>query len=188
MTPGETDTPGTTAGKAEWRQWVRRVRGDIDWPSVSEAVVAALHEWIPPDSRVLLYDPLPDEVDLLPLVASFATFVTRTPDDGGLTVHPYDSVREVHRLGFSQPIDGSPEIDPADIDVVLLPGLAFDRAGVRLGRGGGHYDRLLPRLPPDCALVGVASDAVVVDRLPREEHDVLVTHLATESGVGMVRR
>ena len=150
--------------------------------------MAALRDWIPPGSRVLLYDPLPAEVDLLPLVASFGTFVTRTPDDGELTVHPFGSVREVHRLGFSQPIAGSPEIDPADIDVVLLPGLAFDRAGVRLGRGGGHYDRLLPRLRPDCPLVGVAPEAVVVDRLPQEDHDVLVTHLAIESGVGMVRR
>ncbi|MEX2419139.1 MAG: 5-formyltetrahydrofolate cyclo-ligase, partial [Acidimicrobiia bacterium] len=81
---------------------------------------------------MLLYDPLPDEVDLRPLVGEFEALVTRTPDDGVLTVHPFDSERETHRLGFSQPVAGSPEVGPADIDVVLLPGLAFDHSGVRL--------------------------------------------------------
>jgi phosphomannomutase len=137
----------------------------------------------------VLYDSLPDEVDLRPLADEFEALVTRTPDDGALTIHGFDSEREMHRLGFSQPVAGSSEVAPSEVDVVLLPGLAFDASGVRLGRGGGHYDRLIPRLRPGCFLVGVVPEALVVDRIPREDHDGLMTHLATESGVrevGMV--
>jgi 5-formyltetrahydrofolate cyclo-ligase len=54
---------------------------------------------------------------------------------------------------------------------------------VRLGRGGGHYDQFLARLPPSTRRVGVCPADLVVDRLPREPHDVVMTHLATEDGV-----
>jgi hypothetical protein len=84
---------------------------------------------------------------------------------------------------FSQPVAGTPEVDPASVDVVLVPGLAFDLSGVRLGRGRGHYDRLLAAVRPDALVVGVSPAAVVVGALPREAHDRLMTHLATEQGV-----
>ena len=181
-------TPGPSAGKAEWRQWARRVRRDLDWPALSARVGDSLITWgrLDRSTRVLLYDPLPDEIDLTYLSESVEALLSRTPEDGEMTVHRFEAPRERHRYGFSQPIAGEAEVDPADIDVVLLPGLAFDLAGVRLGRGGGHFDRLLPRLRADRVLVGVAPEAVVVERLPREEHDVRVTHLATEDGVRQV--
>ena len=189
MTPGESsNTPGPSAGKAEWRRWARRAREGVDWPLVSAAIVAALRGWLAPGARVVLYDPLPDEADLRPLAGDVTALATRTPQDGVLTIHPWDADREKHGFGFSQPVAGSPEVAPEEVDVVLVPGLVFDREGVRLGRGGGHYDRLIPRLRPDCLLVGVAPDSLVVDALPREEHDALVTHLATESGVRTVGR
>ena len=166
------------------------MRGGVDWPEASGAIVESLRVWgrLGSSTRLLLYDPLPEEVDLRALVGEAHALLTRTPDDGELTVHRFDAPRETHRLGFSQPVAGEAEVDLVEIDVVLLPGLAFDRTGVRLGRGGGHYDRLLPRLRDDCLLVGVAPAVVVVDHLPREDHDMLVSHLATEGGVGMVRR
>jgi 5-formyltetrahydrofolate cyclo-ligase len=164
------------------------VRRDLDWPALSARVGDSLITWgrLDRSTRVLLYDPLPDEIDLTYLSESVEALLSRTPEDGEMTVHRFEAPRERHRYGFSQPIAGEAEVDPADIDVVLLPGLAFDLAGVRLGRGGGHFDRLLPRLRADRVLVGVAPEAVVVERLPREEHDVRVTHLATEVGVRQV--
>ena len=82
--------------------------------------------------------------------------------------------------------DGAP-VDPAALDVLLVPGRAFDRRGIRLGRGGGHYDRILPRLRPGVPAVGVTVEERIVPRLPAEPHDVPMTHLATESGVRAVR-
>lgn len=72
-----------------------------------------------------------------------------------------------------------------DADVVLVPALAVDRAGVRLGRGGGFYDRSLVLRKPDARLVAVVRDQELLDELPREPHDVLMTHALTPGG-GMI--
>ncbi len=109
--------------------------------------------------------------------------LTRTPPTGfDLTVHPADAERELHRYGFSQPVADSRHIADADLAVVLVPGLAFDRQGGRLGFGAGYYDRFLGRLDDSVLRVGV-SDGFVVDVVPSDEHDVAMTHLATEIGV-----
>ncbi|WP_200303346.1 5-formyltetrahydrofolate cyclo-ligase [Streptomyces adelaidensis] len=75
-------------------------------------------------------------------------------------------------------------------DVVLLPGLAVDARGMRLGRGGGSYDRVLARLEragADPALVVLLYDAEVVDRVPAEPHDLPVHAAVTPSGVRRFR-
>ena len=63
--------------------------------------------------------------------------------------------------------------------VVVVPALAVDRQGVRLGRGAGFYDRSLPLADPGAALVAVVRDAELVDQLPSEPHDVRMTHALT---------
>ena len=60
-----------------------------------------------------------------------------------------------------------------------MPALAVDRAGVRLGRGAGFYDRSLPLADPAARLVAVVRDDELVDRLPAEPHDVRMTHALT---------
>ncbi|GAB2882520.1 5-formyltetrahydrofolate cyclo-ligase [Streptomyces deserti] len=75
-------------------------------------------------------------------------------------------------------------------DVVLLPGLAVDARGMRLGRGGGSYDRVLARLEragADPALVVLLYDSEVVERVPEEEHDRPVHAVVTPSGVRRFR-
>ena len=72
------------------------------------------------------------------------------------------------------------------VELALVPGLCFDEEGTRLGYGRGYFDRFLGRLPTGVPRVGVAYDALVVARLPREAHDLGMTHLATESGVRAV--
>ncbi len=66
--------------------------------------------------------------------------------------------------------------------VMLVPALAVDRTGVRLGRGAGFYDRSLPLADPAARLVAVVRDAEFVDWLPAEPHDVLMTHVLTPNG------
>jgi 5-formyltetrahydrofolate cyclo-ligase len=72
-------------------------------------------------------------------------------------------------------------VSPDDIDWLLLPGLAFDRRGGRLGYGGGYYDRLLPRLPR-LKRIAAAFDCQIVDAVPRGSHDVLMDRVITETG------
>lgn len=137
-------------------------------------------------SAVLFYLSLPDEIDLDPLPLRFPAIrwaVTRVVARLPLTVHPLESATEVGPLGIRQPPEGSEVVPVESIDLVLVPGRVFGRDGARLGRGAGHYDRLIPSLRHDVPRVGVTLDRFVRDTLPLEEHDVPMTHLATESGV-----
>ncbi|MFP5308684.1 MAG: 5-formyltetrahydrofolate cyclo-ligase [Actinomycetes bacterium] len=83
--------------------------------------------------------------------------------------------------GIREPV--GPAIDPAVVDVVVVPGVAFDVHGGRLGQGGGHYDRLLATLPEGCVAIGVCFACQVVPRVPLEAHDLPVDVVVTEAGV-----
>ena len=180
--------PGEEATKREWRSWAKTSRQSLDWVSLSEAVCIGLGGFPPfhHAETVLTYLPMESEVDLRRLIAAADTkrwIVTRTPERGPLTLHVHGGATETHRYGFEQPIDGTAEIAPDTVDLALVPGLAFDLFGNRLGRGAGYYDRLLPLLKPGAVLVGVTPEALVVDSLPSEVHDVRVQWLAAEEGV-----
>ncbi len=75
-------------------------------------------------------------------------------------------------LGIPEPRRRCPEIPPNQVDWILVPGLAFDDRRFRLGRGAGHYDRLLPNLRPDAPRWALALDCQWVEALPVEPHDV----------------
>ena len=72
---------------------------------------------------------------------------------------------------------------PNQLDVVMVPGVAFSRQGDRLGSGQGYYDRLLRKLRPDCATVGVCYESQLRDDLVHEPHDMRVQQIVTESQV-----
>lgn len=87
------------------------------------------------------------------------------------------------RFGLTEPVGPAlPASALAEAQVVLVPALAVDRRGVRLGRGGGFYDRSLPLCAPGTNLVAVVRDGDLVDELPREPHDVRMTHVLTPGG------
>jgi len=74
-------------------------------------------------------------------------------------------------------------VRPTDLDAVLVPGIAFDRRGGRLGSGRGFYDRLLSRVRPDATLIGAAFDCQLVDRVPVDPWDVSLDHVVTETAI-----
>lgn len=76
-------------------------------------------------------------------------------------------------------------VDEPQPDLVLVPGLAFDRCGHRLGHGSGYYDRFLEHV--HCPKIGLTYDCLLTDALPSEDHDVHVDWLITESGVFKTR-
>ncbi len=69
------------------------------------------------------------------------------------------------------------------IDLIVVPGLAFDRKGGRLGRGGGHYDRILGRKDCTGKVIGACFASQIVPEVPREEHDSLVSALLIENSL-----
>jgi 5-formyltetrahydrofolate cyclo-ligase len=90
---------------------------------------------------------------------------------------------EPGRFGLLEPI--GPRLGPTALgtaDVVVIPALAVARDGVRLGRGGGYYDRALRHARPDAVLVALVFDDELLDELPAEPHDRRVTAVVTPSG------
>jgi 5-formyltetrahydrofolate cyclo-ligase len=71
------------------------------------------------------------------------------------------------------------DLDPQQLDVVVVPGLAFTLDGHRLGQGGGHYDRFLPLLRPDCMTIGACFTEQVVASVPTSDHDIQVDHVVS---------
>lgn len=92
---------------------------------------------------------------------------------------------ETGRYDIRVPKPGLATLEPAQLDVILLPGLGFDRAGNRLGRGAGFYDRFIGALHDAVhrpTLIGVCYHAQIVDSVPTEPHDHRVDRVMTERG------
>jgi 5-formyltetrahydrofolate cyclo-ligase len=78
--------------------------------------------------------------------------------------------------------------DVETVDLMMVPGVVFDRRGGRMGHGWGFYDRLLERARPDTHLVALAFECQIVDEVPMEAHDIPVHKVVTEEGVYEGRR
>ena len=84
--------------------------------------------------------------------------------------------------GLRNPITGSP-LAVEEIDLVITPGLAFDRKGNRLGRGGGYYDRFFAHKDLKACKCGLAFEDQVVDSVPQDDRDITVDMLVTDQEV-----
>ncbi|MGE3998808.1 MAG: 5-formyltetrahydrofolate cyclo-ligase [Planctomycetaceae bacterium] len=81
-------------------------------------------------------------------------------------------------------------VEPAALDFVIAPGVAFDRRGGRMGHGAGYYDRLFANVRPDALLVGLAFECQLLDAVPMGPYDVFLDRIVTETSVseGVGRR
>jgi 5-formyltetrahydrofolate cyclo-ligase len=136
---------------------------------------------------VALYVATPDEIDPSGVVPMLRERSIRTlfPRVRGERLDLAEA-NDPHALpggfrGIREPT--GPAIDASVVDVVVLPGIAFDLDGGRLGQGGGHFDRLLPELPEDTVRIGLAFSCQVVPRVPREDHDEVVDIVVTDHAV-----
>lgn len=172
--------------KASLRQRMRAL-GPLP-NEVNDRIVAGLFAWLSPrlPGAISAFLPMEGEVDLRPLflrLPGWRWVLPRVEPDRSVTFRDAASPRETHRFGMEQPTDSSPLIPIHEIDVFLVPGLAFDRGGGRLGNGAGHYDRILSSARADAVSVGMAPEPRLVEEVPSESHDVSVGWLATEDGV-----
>ena len=75
------------------------------------------------------------------------------------------------------------EVAPEDLDIVLVPGVGFDRNGGRMGNGQGYYDRLLERVRADCPLIALCYETQLFDEILVAPHDVYMDKVVTEDAV-----
>lgn len=85
--------------------------------------------------------------------------------------------------GILEPTEPLHVVDPKEIDLVIVPGVAFDLKRNRIGFGAGYYDRFLSTLPVECIKIGLAFDLQVVDEIPAGEFDIPLNMIITESRV-----
>lgn len=74
-------------------------------------------------------------------------------------------------------------VPPQELDLVMVPGVGFDRNGARMGNGQGYYDRLLQRVRPDCALIALCYESQLFPELVVSRHDVFMDQVVTEAAV-----
>jgi len=104
-------------------------------------------------------------------------------DKSGFDYYRVDSLKNLSpgHFGIPEPI-GNRKAKWEELDLVLVPGLAFDKKGNRLGYGQGYYDQALPRLKKSCWTIGLAYSFQVDDEVPNSPRDVPVMALLTEKG------
>ncbi|MFH1107070.1 MAG: 5-formyltetrahydrofolate cyclo-ligase [Candidatus Micrarchaeota archaeon] len=134
---------------------------------------------------VMAYYPLPQEADCLGAVRELLAGgkTVALPRVEGRLIVPVriGGLRGMRKggMGVVEPARGR-RVAPKQIDVVIVPGVAFDLRGHRLGFGGGHYDRFLKTVRRDCAKIGLAFELQLVKRLPAQSHDVPMDAVVTE--------
>jgi 5-formyltetrahydrofolate cyclo-ligase len=137
-------------------------------------------------ARIAAYAAIPDELPLDELlghvIAAGRTLLLPRIEDGALVFAAarLDDLR-TGAFGIAEPMGPSIALTPDDL--VLVPGVAFDASGGRLGRGAGFYDRALSAYPAAPACFGVGFAFQLVARVPTEPHDRRVDGVVTELGV-----
>ena len=171
-----------------------RIRGELKKMTPTERVAASVQAcarltqqdiWQKAQT-VLFYAPLPEELDVWPLLMS-ALAAGKTvslprfdaEQKGYVACHIKDAARDLRagQFGIREPGEMCARISLNRLDLILVPGIAFDLNGYRLGRGKGYYDRLLAEAGgPTC---GVAFDEQIVGQIPTEPHDVRLNCILT---------
>lgn len=146
---------------------------------------------ISPSKVIMAYAPLDDEVSLCGLwqglidagkTLVFPVLMRALGHMEAVAVGDIQHDLGPGRFGVMQPFEGRP-VDPASIDLVFVPALAYDRHGHRLGRGGGYYDRFLTGRAVNAFRCGVAFSCQLVECVPTREHDCAVHAVVTEEGI-----
>ncbi len=154
-----------------------------------------LEPQLPSAHTILFFAPLPDEPDVWPLLEKLL------PTNKVCALPAFDSVTQAYsarrvqnlttnlsagKFGVREPSTSCAEVPLEQFDLVLVPAVAFDRRGNRLGRGKGFYDRLLAKVRG--IKCGVAFDRQIVKEIPAEPHDVRMDFIVTPTRLVKVAR
>lgn len=181
------------AVKAALRLRARAQRANFLKSNHPEAAAAAARHFfdailLEPRDVVAAYWPIRDELDCRPVLTRLmdsgqpVCLPVVMGDEEPLELRMWEQGAPLYPSGFGTlaPPDDAPRGQP---DIIIMPLLGYDRAGTRLGYGGGYYDRTLARMTKQPRLIGFAFAAQELDFIPREAHDVPLDAVVTEQGV-----
>jgi 5-formyltetrahydrofolate cyclo-ligase len=164
-----------------------------DRAAASAAIAASvmpLLAALPAGANVALYAPKGTEVDTAAIDAwararDLRVVYPRVVDgDRRLAFHEASIEALVPgKFGLREPAASAPAVEFLDIATVIVPGLAFDRAGRRIGWGHGHYDATLAHVAPSALRIGLAFECQLIEHVPHDPHDAVLHYVVTEAAV-----
>jgi 5-formyltetrahydrofolate cyclo-ligase len=175
--------------KSELRQQIRAALAKVSLAvrtAESHDLCRRLEPQLQSAHSILFYAPLPDELDVWPLlekllktkkVCALPAFDDATQFYSARRVKDLETDIFTGKFGVSEPLLSCEEIPLDQFDLVLVPGVAFDMSGNRLGRGRGFYDRILSAASG--IRCGVAYDFQLLESIPAEAHDAQVNFIFT---------
>lgn len=168
--------------KSEIRQFIKTLKASI--PNTQKEIDAFLvtsaiekSQWFKNAHHILTYHSLPDEIST---IAHFNwandkhLYLPRVAGDS-LEILPYGNTA-IGSFRIHEPI-GEDIINVQEIELAIIPGVAFDRNGARMGRGKGYYDRLLSTT--NALKIGICYDCQLLDSIPQETHDIKMDAIVT---------
>lgn len=176
------------ADKATLRSAMRLRRRALTARQIADAtaqLLTKLSPQLPDSSRVASFAGVKGEPELQGALERARPDLTVSYPVANLSTHelqffiPESPLSPSQPWGIPEPTDGR-QMPPSDIDILLVPGVAFGPMGQRLGQGGGFYDRILPELGNQTTTIGVGWRWQLVESLPTEEHDFAVALIVTD--------
>lgn len=183
------------AAKTEWRQQLRTQRQALTSAAIESAGLEILQllqkhpRWQAARTigayMALRGEPATQVLCQAVLDAGKTLVLPRISSAQTLNLHRVSQLDqlEASTKGILEPRADTPTVSPASLDILLIPGLAFDQQGHRLGQGGGFYDRLLASLPATTWRLGHAHAFQLLPLLPTEPHDAKVHAVVTPQGI-----
>lgn len=139
--------------------------------------------------NILMYHSLPDEISTHRFIEKWSgrkRFYLPRVNGVNLDILPYDkSTLRYGAFQIEEP-SGNDTTNISDIELIIVPGVAYDRQGNRVGRGKGYYDRLLSSAK--ATKIGMAYDFQIVDEIDAEPHDIKVDIIITDKGIITIKK
>ena len=179
--------------KKELRRYIREQKRHFTPQQLGEMSLGIMslllsNSHIQKADAILMYHSLPDEVDTHSALGQLLAMgkkvlLPKVVSETEMTIHEYtgqDSLQPSEPYGILEPT--TPELSIVNCQlsiVIVVPGMAFDRQGHRLGRGKGYYDRFFSRIP-NIYKIGVCFPFQLIDKVPSEPTDILVDEVLTD--------
>ena len=177
--------------KKELRRYIREQKRHFTPQPLGEMSLSIMssvltHPRVQEEDTILMYHSLPDEVDthsaLDKLIAmGKKVLLPKVISDTEMTIHEYtgkDSLQPSEPYGILEPTTPELSIINCQLSIAIVPGMAFDKQGHRLGRGKGYYDRFLSRIP-NIYKIGVCFPFQMLESIPSESTDVVMDEVIT---------